>query len=86
MVTQADLDALASRLESAVSSVKTEIEGLEKQISEGKESNELDLTGLNQAASDLEGLEVPSDTGGTEAAPTNADGTAAENTTDPSQA
>jgi hypothetical protein len=100
--TQEDLDNLANqvgeldqKLKAGINTVQTEVDSLEQQIQAGTATNELDVTKLQDAVAalttDVEGVQdiKPSSTPGTaalEAPPTNTDGTAAENTTDPEKA
>lgn len=92
MVTQQELDDLATRISDATNVIRDEVSALETQIKEGKSGNELDLTGLKASVGNLEGIEPPK--GNPEqsvdtpsslqgAAPTKADGTAVEHTEDP---
>lgn len=55
MATQADIDALAQRLGSAVSAIQQEITTLQQQPA----AAQLDFTGLNDAVSQVENLELP---------------------------
>ncbi len=59
-VTQADLDNIAAGLVSTEGSLQQAIARLEADIADG---NDLDLSGIREAASGLAAL-VPSDTGG----------------------
>lgn len=52
-VDQTDLDNLATNLEAVKSSLSAEIASLQQQLPQA------DLSGLNQALSDLQGLEPP---------------------------
>lgn len=84
MVTQQELDELATRITDATTTIQDEVASLETQINEGKSGNELDLTNLKAAVGTLEGIEPPKvGTETKEAAPTNADGTVVEHTEHP---
>lgn len=89
MVTQQELDELATQITDATTNIQDEISGLEKQISEGTAANDLDLTGLKSAAGALTAIETPTSQAVQSSqsiegvAPTNPDGTATEHTEDP---
>ena len=55
MVTQQELDDLATRISDATNVIRDEVSALETQIKEGKSGNELDLTGLKASVGNLEG-------------------------------
>jgi hypothetical protein len=57
MATQADIDALASRLSTAVQGIQTEIETLKSQAAQ--QGTSLDFTSLERQVSAVEGLEMP---------------------------
>jgi hypothetical protein len=102
VATQAEVDALTgevtqikNNLATARANIEERFALLEKELGEGKKGTEVDITGLKTAVADLgtptqelEDLQPiaaappPPST----AAPTKADGTAVENTTDPTKA
>lgn len=87
------VDDLHTQLQAGISAVQGEVDELERQIQSGTASNNLDLaplkTSVANLGTDVEGVKnikpTPSTPGtaASEQPPTNPDGTAAENTTDP---